>query len=138
MRAFLTRMQWKMAEFMQGRHGADSLAQASVVAGLIFTLLDAFLGSGLAGFIGLALLAYGLFRCYSKNLAKRSQENEAFLRMVAKPKHELDIMKKRVANRKTTVYFTCKGCGSTLTVPKGKGTLRVTCPKCKTQVTKKS
>lgn len=138
MRAFLTRMQWKMAEFMQGRHGADDLAQASLIAGIVVMLANLLLGSQLLSLLSLALLTYALFRCYSKNLAKRTQENDAFLKLVAKPKHQLDIAQKRWKNRKTTVYFTCKGCGSTLTVPKGKGTLRVTCPKCKAQVTKKS
>lgn len=138
MRAFLTRMQWKMAEFMQGRHGADSLAQASMIAGIALMLANLLLGSELVSLLSLALLAYAMFRCYSKNHAKRTQENEAYLKLVSKPKHQLDIARKRWKNRKTTMYFTCKGCGSTLTVPRGKGTLRVTCPKCKMQVTKKS
>ena len=34
--------------------------------------------------------------------------------------------------------FKCKKCGAVLSVPRGKGTLRVVCPKCKTETTKKS
>ena len=41
-------------------------------------------------------------------------------------------------NRKTTRYFKCKGCGQVLSVPRGKGTLRVVCPKCKTETKQKS
>lgn len=42
------------------------------------------------------------------------------------------------ANRKTTKYFKCKNCGQMLSVPKGKGKIRVTCPKCHTKVEMKS
>lgn len=42
------------------------------------------------------------------------------------------------ANRKTTKYFKCKNCGQILSVPKGKGKIRVTCPKCGTKVEMKS
>ena len=41
-------------------------------------------------------------------------------------------------NRKTTKYFQCKGCGQILSIPRGKGTMRIVCPKCKTEVMKKS
>lgn len=41
-------------------------------------------------------------------------------------------------NRKTTKYFRCKGCGQILSIPRGKGTMRIVCPKCKTEVMKKS
>ena len=41
-------------------------------------------------------------------------------------------------NRKTTKYFRCKGCGQILSIPRDKGTMRIVCPKCKTEVMKKS
>ncbi len=40
--------------------------------------------------------------------------------------------------RKTTLFFRCKTCGSILSVPRGKGRIRVTCPKCGTKVEKLS
>ncbi|AEB06765.1 hypothetical protein Corgl_0651 [Coriobacterium glomerans PW2] len=41
-------------------------------------------------------------------------------------------------NRKTTKYFRCKTCGAMMSVPRGKGRIRVTCPRCRTTVEKKS
>ena len=34
--------------------------------------------------------------------------------------------------------FKCKKCGAVLSVPRGKGTLRVTCPQCYEQTVRKS
>lgn len=68
----------------------------------------------------------------------RDRENAAFERAVEKPRKQLSLARKAWANRKTTRYFTCKGCGQVLSVPRGKGTLRVVCPKCKTESTMKS
>lgn len=38
--------------------------------------------------------------------------------------------KKMWKQRKTTAFLKCPNCGQMLSVPKGKGKIRVTCPKC--------
>ena len=88
--------------------------------------------------VALIVLAYSLFRSYSKNIAARDRENATFERIVEKPRKQLSLMRKKWTNRKTTRYFKCKGCGQVLSVPRGKGTLRVVCPKCKTETKQKS
>ena len=37
-KGFFDRLQWRMAAWMQGRHGADSLSNALIVVGLVLTL----------------------------------------------------------------------------------------------------
>ena len=138
MKGFLERMQWKMAGAMQGRRGADSLSNTLVVAGIVCLVLSVLPHMGLFSWPALALLAYALFRTYSKNIAARDRENEAFLRATEKPRRALSIGRKKWENRETTLYFKCKGCGQELSVPRVKGTLRVVCPKCKTETVKKS
>ena len=88
--------------------------------------------------VALIVLAYSLFRSYSKNIAARDRENATFERIVEKPRKQLSLMRKKWTNRKTARYFKCKGCGQVLSVPRGKGTLRVVCPKCKTETKLKS
>ena len=134
MKGFLERLQWKLAGMMQGRRGADTLSSFLMVL-LLVSIVP---GLDVLSWVALIARAYALFRSYSKNVAARDRENAAFERAVEKPRKQLSLARKAWANRKTTRYFTCKGCGQVLSVPRGKGTLRVVCPKCKTESTMKS
>ena len=138
MKGFLERLQWKLAGMMQGRRGADTLSSFLMVVGIVLLLVSIVPGLDVLSWVALIALAYALFRSYSKNVAARDRENAAFERAVEKPRKQLPLARKAWANRKTTRYFTCKGCGQVLSVPRGKGTLRVVCPKCKTESTMKS
>lgn len=138
MKGFLEQMQWKLAGMMQGRRGTDSFSNFLMVVGIVLLLGSIVPGLDMLSWVALVVLAYSLFRSYSKNIAARERENAAFERIVAGPKKQLSLARKKWANRKTTRYFTCKGCGQVLSVPRGKGTLRVVCPKCKTETKQKS
>ena len=137
-RGFFERLQWKMAAWMQGRNGVDGLSNFLMGVGIILLIASVIPGLDLLSWLVLAVLAVALFRSFSKNIAARSKENAAFEQAVQKPKRWIALQRKAWANRKTTRYFKCKGCGTVLSVPRGKGTLRVVCPKCKTETTKKS
>ncbi|MEG0016403.1 MAG: hypothetical protein RSB04_04030 [Gordonibacter sp.] len=138
MNGFFGRMQMRLAGWMQGRHGTDGFSNFLVAVAFVLLILSMVPGLDLLSWVSLALLAYSLVRCCSKNLAARERENAAYERIAAKPKRQVGLLRKKWENRKTTRYFTCKGCGQTLSVPRGKGTLRVVCPKCQTETTKKS
>lgn len=138
MKGFLERLQWKLSGMMQGGRGADTLSHLLVVAGIVLLFASLIPGLDLLSWVALIVLAYSLFRSYSKNIAARDRENATFERIVEKPRKQLSLMRKKWTNRKTTRYFKCKGCGQVLSVPRGKGTLRVVCPKCKTETKQKS
>lgn len=138
MKDFFQRLQIRMAQAMQGRRGADTLATFCMVVGLILMFVSLLPNCAFASWLALAAIVYACFRCYSKNIYKRQQENDAFERATEKPRHQLRVWYKKWKNRKTTLYFKCPGCGQDLSVPRGKGTLRVVCPKCKTETKKKS
>ena len=132
MKGFLERLQWKLSGMMQGRRGADTFSNFLVVAGIVLLFASLIPGLDLLSWVALIVLAYSLFRSYSKNIAARDRENATFERIVEKPRKQLSLMRKKWTNRK------CKGCGQVLSVPRGKGTLRVVCPKCKTETKQKS
>lgn len=46
--------------------------------------------------------------------------------------------KKMWKERKTSHFLKCPNCGQIMSVPKGKGKIRVTCPKCRTKIETKS
>lgn len=75
-------------------------------------------------------------RALSRNINARQNENTKYQEIAKKPKSTFKYIDKKWTNRKTTIYFKCKGCGTKLSVPKGKGKIRVVCPKCKTEIFK--
>lgn len=129
---------YRMAQWMVGRYGMDELMRAMMIVACVFIVVNFFVHSGLLSTLSLALMALALFRCYSRNHQARRKELDAYLRLMEKPKAWWRLTNKRYENRKTTLYFKCKGCGAMLNVPKGKGKMRVTCPKCGAVVEKKS
>ena len=130
MRGWLERMNWKMERWMQGRHGQDELNQCLSILALILLLLS--FVSGIFGILALAVLVWAQFRCCSKKLEKRERERQAYLRLVAKPKDFISLQKRRRADRKTHRYYKCTNCKTILRVPRGKGKIEITCPRCHT------
>lgn len=71
----------------------------------------------------LLLLSYGLmiwaiWRTLSRNTYKRYQENRRFLQITGRLKDR--------QNR----YFDCPKCRQMVRVPRGKGKISITCPRC--------
>lgn len=138
MKSFLQGMMMNLARWMQGRYGNDSLSNGLVALGIIALLLSIIPGLDVLSLLSFVCLAIAIFRSLSKNFARRRKENEVYERVMRGPKRTYALAKKAWANRATTRYFKCKGCGTVLSVPRGKGTLRVVCPKCKKETTRKS
>lgn len=60
----------------------------------------------------------------------RQRENDVFEKIIGAPKKFFTSRSTHWKNRKTTKYFKCDNCKQKLSVPKGKGKLRIICPKC--------
>lgn len=138
MKQFFERLSYKTARWMQGRYGADDLSNTLMAFGIVLMLLSILPYCGALSWAAIAALAVALWRACSKDIAKRRQENQTYLRISAKPRRKYALAKKMWVNRKTTRYFHCKGCGQELSIPRGKGELRVVCPKCKKEMKMKS
>lgn len=129
---------YRMAQWMMGRYGIDELTQALMLLGCGFVLVNFFAHSGILSTLALLLMALGIFRCYSRNIAARARELAKYQELMVKPRAWWRLLNKKWVNRKTTIYFKCKGCGAVLNVPKGKGKILVTCPKCGAKEEKRS
>ena len=115
---------------MMGRYGHDRLNVALLVVGLIMTVVSMFVRIRLVVLVT-TLLSYvflilALIRCFSRNTYKRYNENRRFLLLV-------DRLKDR-NNR----YYSCPKCRQTVRVPRGKGKIAITCPKCREKFIKKT
>jgi hypothetical protein len=128
-RQFLMKLSMAFRQFMVGRYGTDKLNSVILTAGLIVCLVGVFVGgafSGLFTIVSYSLMFWALFRTFSRNTYKRYQENRKFL-----------IFLERIKDREHR-YFSCPKCKQTVRVPRGKGKLAITCPRCKERFIKKS
>jgi len=143
--------------FMQGRYGNDQFSQFLMIVGLILLIASNFLRIGLVHTLAWVLLIYAYFRVMSRNITKRQQENFKFLNMKekslgrgrkntsgqsswkqkrAQKKQQTDYSQyQQQADVENYNYYRCRNCGQIVRVPKGKGTVKITCPECKNTLT---
>lgn len=123
LRDLMRRMGTGIRVFMAGRYGTDRLNMVILCVGLAASLLFSFLRGSIIGWLAwllsYALMIWAIFRSLSRNINARYQENRRFLLL-------LDRFKDR-QNR----YFICPRCRQTVRVPRHKGKIAITCPKCK-------
>ena len=124
------RMGAGLRRFMTGRYGTDKLNTAILGAGVAVCLISLFIQLPLVNLL-LTTIAYGLMiwaicRSLSRNTYKRYQENRKYLML-------LDRVKDREHR-----YFDCPRCHQPVRVPRGKGKIAITCPKCAEKFVKKT
>lgn len=137
-------MNW-LQKFMMGRYGVDQMNIGVLIFSMVCTLTASLTRWLLLSILGTALLAYGVFRMFSRNVSARSKENQKFLvfwnkvkGIWYKIKDWFSGKKRRFADRKTHCYFSCPKCKRKLRVPKGKGKIEISCPICGTKFIKKT
>lgn len=118
----------RLREIMVDRNGFDRLSIALIILTFILYTL-AFL-SPFTAIFALAIAFYAVWRAFSKNLAKRREENYRFTRISGDIKDSFTQWKFRRQQKKQFRFITCPDCKSKLRLPRGKGKINITCPKC--------
>ena len=140
--SFLQKIGNAAARFMYGRNGADQLSYATLALAIAADVVQTFVRSDLTkrglGIISLMLLFLTFWRMFSKNLAKRRAENQKFLEKVWWPLRRKNRDARQRAADKEHKYFTCPTCRTVCRVPRGKGKIVITCPKCGGEIKGKS
>lgn len=126
----------RIARFMAGRYGVDSLYYALFISSFVLFIINMFLInfrilSLIIALIANALFFYAIFRFLSRNIYKRQRENAAYLNFMKKPKKHFNLIKCKLRDRKTHVYKRCPSCRNNLRLPKQRGKHTVVCPCCK-------
>ena len=129
----LEKIKTGLRKFMSGRHGADQLNLALLVAGLIVMLVASFTGSMICMLIYLVLYVFCLFRMFSRNNVKRSEENMRYLTLRNKAKSEITQFFSRMKNIRKYKYFRCPQCKTRMRMPRKSGEHTVQCKKCGNQ-----
>ena len=115
---------------MQGRYGNDELNNGLFIAFLVCWVISLITKKSIFYTIGLLFLGYSIYRSFSRDHIKRSNERLWFLKQLDKIMRYPKQLKQRWDQRKTHKFYRCKQCGVTIRVPKGKGQIEITCPKC--------
>ena len=138
MKGFFQKIGEGLRRFAQGRYGQDEMGFFLNILALILVMLTWVPGMSFMVIPAMALLIWALFRCYSRNIPARQAERAAYLRLRGKFTGFFALQKRKWTDRKQFRYFRCKQCGAVFRVPKGKGEVKVTCPKCHSQTTTKT
>ena len=132
--AWLRNLGAKMAaglrRFMMGRYGTDKLYMAILLAGFVACLLSMFI-KYVPVTLALTVISYifmgwAIFRTLSRNTYKRYQENRKYLMLLQKIKD------------REHRYYDCPRCRQQVRVPRGKGKIAISCPKCKEKFIRKT
>ena len=128
----------KLKKFMQGRYGLDESGMFLLALGVIITLISSFTKNNILYLISLIILVIYAYRIFSKNFKRRYKENALFVLLKDKIIGLFYKIKYNHNQRKIYRIFKCPSCKQKVRVPKGKGNITITCPKCKTEFKKKS
>ena len=115
---------------MTGRYGTDRLNMVILCAGLAASILSSLVRvmplNLIFWLLSYVLMILAIWRSLSRNTYKRYQENRKFLQIV-------DRLKDREHR-----YFDCPKCRQMVRVPRGKGKISITCPRCREKFVKKT
>ena len=130
LRQFLAKCSAALRSFMTGRYGTDRLNMVILCAGLAASILSVMISvqplNVIFWVLSYALMILAIWRSLSRNTYKRYQENRKFMQI-------FDRLKDRQHR-----YFDCPKCRQMVRVPRGKGKISITCPRCREKFVKKT
>ena len=135
---FFDKIRAALSRFMSGRYGADQLGMSMLWTSLIMSIVGSFAKAPVLTLLADALLIYMFFRMLSKNRYKRQHENQMYLQKTYTVRKGVSEWINRVKNSKKYRYFTCPQCKKRLRVPRGVGSITITCKGCGNKFDKKA
>lgn len=130
-------MREKLQRFMMGRYGNDKLNQFLIITALV-CMVFSFFGPGIFYTLAVVIMIYAYYRMFSRQIYKRSAENQKYLQMEMKVRGLFGKKKREFAQRKDYHIYKCPNCRQKLRVPRGRGRIAIRCRKCGTEFVKKS
>lgn len=129
-------MKEKFRQFMIGRYGTDDFTKFLLIATILMWGANLFLDSKIIHSWSVLFLLYAYFRMFSKNHSKRYQENIKYLTVKERVLRKFRQERSEMKQRKTHHIYRCPSCGQKIRIPRGKGRICITCPRCKHEFTK--
>ncbi|MGN0465533.1 MAG: hypothetical protein ACI4F9_04190 [Lachnospiraceae bacterium] len=130
----MDKLREKLRKIMYGRYGMDALSQVMVYISLALWVVTIIFRSSITDVMALVFLFGAYFRIFSKNIPKRYAELQKFEMW----KQKIKRTPQTVAARKMYHIYKCPQCKQKVRVPRGKGRIEISCPRCRTKFIKKS
>lgn len=129
-RQFFSGLSASLQRFMSGRYGLDRLNLVILGSGAAVCLISMFIQIPLINLlltgISYILMFWAIYRCLSRQTYKRYQENRKFMQLCG-----------RLKDREHR-YYDCPKCRQPVRVPRGKGKIAITCPRCREKFIRKT
>ncbi len=133
MKEFLDHLDDRMRKLMDGRYGVDDFSKCLITVTLILFILSLFIRRKILFLIAVIVLVYAWYRMLSMDRERRIKENTVYQKCLKIGKQILIDQKHRIDGTRDFCFFKCPGCDQEVRVPRGKGHIRITCPRCHTQ-----
>ena len=131
-------MKEKIRQFMYGRYGVDQFSRFLMVCGMACIVLYMLTRVSLFYYVTIIALIYSYFRMLSRNYQARRLENQKYLQIQQRVTGSVQRFLPTRSNDPNYRVYRCPGCGQKVRVPKGRGKISITCPKCSKQFIKKT
>jgi len=128
----------RLRALLAGRNGFDQTAIVLIISAVVFNLIARILFWYPLIIVSIVIMAFAIIRIFSKNVAKRREENYKFMRLSGDLREEFKSWKNRRSESNTYRFFKCPDCKSKLRVLRGKGKIQITCPRCGLRFIRKS
>jgi len=120
---FKYKLRYYLTRLYERSYGMDDLNKYLIFSSIALSFINFILKSSIVLFISMIFYGLFLFRFFSRNKIARRIENRRTM-------HYIKYLKLSFENRRTHKIFICKNCETFIRVPKGKGKIEYTCPKC--------
>ena len=131
-------MRDRFLRFMEGRYGVDQLYRVLLISGAILVILSNVIFPYVFLLAGWILIIWAFYRAFSRDHSRRYAENQKFLELVGKIRRGWGKQRYMMGQRKEYHIYTCPQCKQKIRIPRGKGKIEISCPKCDTKFIKKS
>lgn len=122
---------------MQGRYGVDKLNNHLLILTIIIFIINMFFYNTILLVLGYGLWIIVIYRMFSKQIYKRYNENMKYVNAIKPITQFFNLQKKRFSDR-SHKYYRCPQCKQMVRLPKDKGKIIVTCPKCQNKFEKRT
>lgn len=124
--------------FMQGRYGPDQLNNGLLYFALLLTLINSFwLRNAFVTIFCYLLLVIMVWRMFSRKTFQRQKENRQYMDFTRPVRSRCQIIIKNIKDKEHR-YYACPHCYQLVRVPKGRGKIEITCPRCHSEFERKS